>query len=76
VGNLTRGRMTTITLSPLMLVAAGGFLALIGGSIYAPTKNRRHAVSFGGIEIIFLLVGLGMFLVGAVAILKGLTPPG
>ncbi len=59
-----------------MLVAAGGFLALIGASIYAPTKNRRRAVSFGGIEIIFLLAGLAMFLIGAVAVLKGLTPPG
>lgn len=68
--------MTTITLSPIMLVVAGGFLALVGASIYAPTKNRRRTVPFGGIEIVFLLVGLVVFLIGAVAVLKGATPLG
>ncbi|USN53797.1 MAG: hypothetical protein H6760_01345 [Candidatus Nomurabacteria bacterium] len=58
----------SIAFTPTELILLGGFLVWIMAQIYAPMKGRRKAVSFGAIEIVFLLVGLAVLLLGAITL--------
>jgi hypothetical protein len=66
----------TYTFSAEHLILFGGALAWIGIQIYAPGRHRRKHASFGGIELVFILVGLALLLSGAAVMLAKSTPNG